>query len=228
MISQNGFLLSFIKYGENDAILHCFTEDDGFQTYFLKGIYTKKNKKKAFLLPLNNLNITVGSNKNTAIKTISKFEIAQLSDIYTDIKANAVIFFVADFLNHILRSEDKNISIFREMEVLIKQLESKNYSSHFVFLLIILRIQGVAPLLGEGNFLDPETGTFSHIETHHFFNDQTSLIWKTILTETNPYEIKIAQSQRKNFLDSVLIYYHYHVTDFRTPDSLEVLQQIFE
>ena len=228
MISQNGFLLSFIKYGENDAILHCFTEDEGFQTYFLKGIYTKKNKKKAFLLPLNNLNITVGSNKNTAIKTISKFEIAQLSDIYTDIKANAVIFFVADFLNHILRNEDKNISVFREMEVLIKQLESKNYSSHFVFLLIILRIQGVAPLLGEGNFLDPETGIFSHIETHHFFNDQTSLIWKTILTETNPYEIKIAQSQRKNFLDSVLIYYHYHVTDFRTPDSLEVLQQIFE
>jgi len=27
MFSQKGFLLSFIKYGENDAILHCFTED---------------------------------------------------------------------------------------------------------------------------------------------------------------------------------------------------------
>ncbi|WP_308005690.1 recombination protein O N-terminal domain-containing protein, partial [uncultured Chryseobacterium sp.] len=56
MNSQNGFLLSYIKYGENDAVLHCFTEEDGFQSYFLKGIYAKKNKKKALLLPLSKLN----------------------------------------------------------------------------------------------------------------------------------------------------------------------------
>jgi DNA repair protein RecO (recombination protein O) len=56
MNSQNGFLLSFIKYGENDAVLHCFTEEEGFQSYFLKGIYSKKNKKKALLQPLNKLN----------------------------------------------------------------------------------------------------------------------------------------------------------------------------
>ena len=33
---------------------------------------------------------------------------------------------------------------------------------------------------------------------------------------------------RKTFLDSVLVYYHYHITDFKTPNSLEIIQQIFE
>ena len=228
MFSQKGFLLSFIKYGENDAILHCFTEDEGFQSYFLKGIYSKKNKKKAFLLPLNQLNITVNNNKNTGIKTISKFEMVQLNDIYTDIKANSVIFFVADFLNQILKNESKNEIIFNSIQELADQLERKNYRSHLIFLVKILRIQGVSPLLSEGNYLDPETGVFSPSETHHLFDAEVSSLWKAILAASDPYEIVISKTLRRNFLDSLLVYYHYHFSDFRTPDSLEVLQQIFE
>jgi DNA repair protein RecO (recombination protein O) len=74
MNSQNGFLLSYLKYGENDAILHCFTEEEGFQSYFLKGIYRKK-KKKALLLPLNKLNFLINPVKGNGIPSISKFEL---------------------------------------------------------------------------------------------------------------------------------------------------------
>ena len=81
MTSQDGFLLSYIKYGENDVVLHCFTEEDGFQTYFLKGIYSKKNKKKAFLLPLNKLNFSVNAGKSNGIQTVSKFEMVNKSKI---------------------------------------------------------------------------------------------------------------------------------------------------
>lgn len=227
MTSQNGFLLSFIKYGENDAVLHCFTEEEGFQTYFLKGIYSKKNKKKAFLLPLNKLNFTVNSGRNNGIQTVSKFEIVEVNDIYTDIKANTVIFFIADFLNQVLRNEHKTPLIFNAIDELINELNQQNYRSHLIFLIKILKIQGVAPLLGEGNYLDPETGTFSDVGTHHFFGGENSMLWKLILSSKNPYEIKIPQAMRKNFLDSVLIYYHYHITDFKTPNSLEIIQQIF-
>lgn len=228
MLSQNGFLLSFIKYGENDAVLHCFTEDEGFQSYFLKGIYSKKNKKKAFLLPLNKLNISVSAVKSNSIQTISRFEIAEINDVYTDIKANTVIFFIADFLNQILRNENKNPFIFSAIDEFIHKLGQQNYRSHLIFLIKILKIQGVAPLLGEGNYLDPETGIFTHLGTHHFFDSDNSGLWKLILSSQNPYEIKIPQLLRKNFLDSILVYYHYHISDFRTPASLEIIQQIFE
>lgn len=228
MISQDGFLLSYIKYGENDAVLHCFTKEDGFQTYFLKGIYSKKNKKKAFLLPLNKLNFSVNSGKNSGIQTVSKFELIEVNDVYTDIKANTVIFFIADFLNQILRNENQNQVIFHTIDEFIFELSQQNYRSHLILLVKILKIQGVAPLLGDGNYLDPETGTFSNIGTHHLFDRENSLLWKLILSSQYPYEIKIPQALRKNFLDSLLIYYHYHITDFKTPNSLEVIQQIFE
>jgi len=228
MILQSGFLLSYIKYGENDAILHCFTEEDGFQTYFLKGIYSKKNKKKAFLLPLNKLNFSISAGKSSGIQTVSRFEIIEVNDVYTDVKANTVIFFIADFLNQILRNENKNQIIFHTIDEFILELSRQNYRSHLILLIKILKIQGVAPLLGEGNYLDPETGTFSNVGTHHFFDSENSLLWKLILSAEDPYEIKIPQVLRKKFLDSLLIYYHYHITDFKTPNSLEIIQQIFE
>jgi len=228
MNSQNGFLLSFIKYGENDAILHCFTEEEGFQTYFLKGIYTRKNKKKAFLLPLNKLNFAIRVGKSGSMQTISNLEILNLHDVYTDIKANTVVFFISDFLNQILRNENKNPAIFYVIDEFISQLNNKNYQSHLIFLIKILKIQGVAPLLDEGIFLDPETGIFSPFSSHLLFDEEISLFWKNIISSPNPYDNKIPSSKRKGFLDSILVYYHYHISDFKTPNSLEVIQQIFE
>lgn len=228
MNSQNGFLLSFIKYGENDAVLHCFTEEDGFQTYFLKGIYSKRNKKKAFLQPLNKLNFSINPVRGNGIPSISKFELVKGNDVDMDIKASTVIFFISDFLNQVLKFENKNPNIFFSIERFIHELESKNYQSHLLFLIAILKVQGVAPLISEGNFLDPETGTFSSAATHQLFSEEISMIWKNVLCTENFYRVKIQSPLRKDFLDSLLVYYHYHITDFRTPTSLEVIQQIFE
>ncbi len=228
MNSQNGFLISYLKYGENDAVLHCFTEEDGFQTYFLKGIYAKRNKKKALLLPLNQLSFSLNPIKGNGIQTVSKFELVKNNDIYTDIKVNTIIFFISDFLNHILRNESKNLSICWGIEEFINELSQKNYQAHLVFLIKILKIQGVSPLISDKDFLDPETGTFSSVINHQLFDNTISLIWKSILLSENPYDIKIHSSFRKEFLDSILIYYHYHITDFKIPTSLEVIQEIFE
>jgi DNA repair protein RecO (recombination protein O) len=228
MNSQRAFLLSFIKYGENDAVLHCFTEEDGFQTYFLKGIYSKRNKKKALLQPLNQLNISINMGKNSGIQSISKFELVKNNDINTDIKVNTVVFFVSDFLNQILRNDAKNPVLFFSIEEFIDELSQQNYQSHLIFLIKILKIQGVAPLVNEHDYLDPETGIFSHVQVHQLFNHEISIIWKSIMSSQNPYEIKINSSLRKDFLDSALVYYHYHITDFKIPTSLEVIQQIFE
>ncbi|EJL72864.1 DNA repair protein RecO [Chryseobacterium populi] len=228
MNSQKGFLLSFIKYGENDAVLHCFTEEDGFQTYFLKGIYAKRNKKKALLLPLSQLSFSVNPGKGNGIQSVSRFELVRNNDIYTDVKMNTVIFFVSDFLNQILRNENKNTVVFFSIDEFINELALENYQSHLVFLIKILKIQGVAPLVSTGSYLDPETGVFTTGLTHQLFSEETSSIWKTILSSENPYQIRIHSSRRKDFLDSLLVYYHYHITDFKIPASLEVIQQIFE
>lgn len=228
MNSQNGFLLSFIKYGENDAVLHCFTEEDGFQTYFVKGIYSKRNKKKALLQPLSMLSFTINPTRGNGIPSVSRFELVKNYDMYMDIKANTVIFFISDFLNQILRHENKNPRLFFCIDEFISELNTRNYQCHLLFLITILKIQGVAPLVNHGKYLDPETGTFSPLPAHQLFTEEISALWKTAVSAEASYTTKIHSSQRKNFLDSLLVYYHYHITDFKVPASLEVIQQIFE
>jgi DNA repair protein RecO (recombination protein O) len=59
MHNQICFLLSYLKYGDNDAFLHCFSAEEGYQSFFVKGIYSAKNKKKPYLFPLNLLRVSV-------------------------------------------------------------------------------------------------------------------------------------------------------------------------
>lgn len=228
MNSQNGFLLSIIKYGENDAVLHCFTEEDGFQTYFLKGVYSKRNKKKALLQPLNKLSFSINPAKGNGIPSVSRVELLKTNDTFTDIKASTVLFFISDFLNQVLKHENKNLNIFFTIDEFLNELMNKNYQCHLLFMISILKIQGVAPLVNDGVFLDPETGTFSAVEAHQLFGQEISSLWKTVLTSENIYSAKIHSALRKDFLDSLLVYYHYHIAGFKMPASLEVIQQIFE
>lgn len=62
-MTQEVFLLSYTKYGDHDAVLHCFCRENGFESFFAKGIYAPKNKKKAFLFPLNELLVYTSDQK---------------------------------------------------------------------------------------------------------------------------------------------------------------------
>lgn len=229
MENLKGFLLSYVKYGDHDAVLHCFTEENGFQSFFIRGIYSQKNKKKAYLLPLNELHFTINSHgKNTTLPQISKVELAKNRDFYTNVKSNAMVFFVADFLNQILKLEHKNFEIYQSISYFLDEVETFNYQSHIIFLYSLIQILGFEPLNSKAIFLNPESGSFENEISHPLFNVAISDLYKSLSAIENKYSFKLNPKVKKDFLDSLLIYYRYHLSDFREPKSLEILQQIFE
>lgn len=226
MDTFHGFLLSTTKYGDSDAILHCFTQEDGFQSYFLKGAF--QSKRKAFLLPLLHLNLHLNVYSKGNLKRLSKIEPVRIPEIYSNVKQNTVLFFVSDFLNQILRNEAANISVFELILEFICQLEEKKMQSHLIFLIKMLKIQGIAPLLNEEPHLNPESGKFETSVSHPKFEAELSAVWKKNLEAEQPYLSSIPGRFRRSFLESIMIYYHYHFSEFHTPASLEIVQQIFE
>lgn len=224
MLLLKGFLLSSLRYGDYDAILNCFTEEKGYQTFFSKGLYSKRGRYKAYVQPLNELCIAVMPTK-TSLQNISKIALLETPSFYTDVRASSICFFIADFLNIILKQENQQLEIYQEILIFLNELEHRKYSAHLVFLMNILRIQGLFPLLSSETYLDPESGAFFPDIAHHFFSKEISSFWKQVALESNPYELKI--SHKKALLESILVYYHYHYPNFRTPKSLEILQQVF-
>lgn len=225
-MTQEVFLLSYTKYGDHDAVLHCFCRENGFESFFAKGIYAPKNKKKAFLFPLNEL-LLYTSDKKKNIKNVLKMEQKNTELFSSDIRKNSILFFISDLLNQVLRNENQNVGIYSEISIFLSQLQIDNFQSHLIFIFRLLKQQGLQPLFSDKIFLNPETGNFEDIEMHHFFDKTISDIWKNLITTQDPYSIKLNRTEKQNFLDSILVYFHYHFTDFREPRSLEIIKEIF-
>lgn len=227
MKSVKGFLLSNVRYGDQDAILHCFTEN-GFESFFLKNIYSRTSKKKPYLLPLNELNFILNtSGKKFSIQNISSIELVKSIDT-TDLRTNTIIFFLSDFLNSVLKKENNVVDVYCEILVLKEELEKRNFRSHLIFMIRLLKIFGLVPLTVKGNFLDPESGSFTDQPLHHYFDENISSVWRKIIETEAAYSVEIPSSDRKKLLDSIIIYYRLHFENFHVPKSLEVVQQIFE
>lgn len=225
-MTQEVFLLSYTKYGDHDAVLHCFCRENGFESFFAKGIYAPKNKKKAFLFPLNEL-LLYTSDKKKSIQNVQKIEQKNVDFFSSDIRKNSILFFISDLLNQVLRNENQNVGIYSEISIFLSQLQIDNFQSHLIFIFRLLKQQGLQPLFSDKIFLNPETGNFEDIEMHHFFDKTISDIWKNLITTQDPYSIRLSRTEKQNFLDSILVYFHYHFTDFREPRSLEIIKEIF-
>ena len=228
MNKYTGFLLSYLKYGDNDAVLHCYTKESGFQSFFVKGIYSSKNKKKAFLSPMNELSFTVlNHNSHSDLLRATKIEMVEVESYFQDVRYNTVIFFVSEFLNQILKNEGKNDSMYIEILKFKDNLKKSNFYAHYFFLIEILEILGLAPLISENKFLNLEKGVFQDDISPEIINEEVSILWKKILDD-KAIDLEMNKLTKKKLLDSILLYYNYHFPDFRYPKSLEIINQIFE
>ena len=229
MQTQNCFLLSYVKYGDHDAVLHCFSEEGGFVSFFLKGIYTTKNKKKPYLFPLNRLNITTAkANSENTISRVTKIELAPDHYDFNVVAMNSILFFISDFLHQVLRDEGVNPLLFNEIENLRKEISVPNYDGYLAFIFRFLEISGIAPLPSNHLFLNPESGMFEEHISHTFFSHDISEVWKRLSETEQVYSIRLKREERSAFLDSLMMYCQFHITGFYTPKSLAVVRQIFE
>lgn len=221
-------ILSYLKYSDNDAVLHCFSLENGYESFFCRGIYAAKNRRKAYLFPLNEVRIYLSNQRNTSsLKSVSKIE--QLADSYSfaDPRLNTMLFFAADFLNQILRRES-GAALYKEIQQFKKEAFSGNANAHIALVFRMLHYLGIAPLFGKEEYLNPEAGTFLEVPVHTDFSSQISKLWKEFESTENGYQIILGREMRKQLLKSLMIYYRFHFTDFREPASLDVLQQIYD
>lgn len=232
MDHYTGFLLSYLKYGDHDAVVHCFTQEAGYQSFFIKGIYASKNKKKAFLSPMNELSITVSSHHkptSTGLHKASQVNGLEARQDFYDVKYNTISFFVSEFLNQILNHEEANAYLYQEIIDLKKSLDENNYQAHYLFLIRILEILGIAPLLTEDVFLNVEKGVFQSDQNIETIDPELSLIWKKVLIrDRENWSESLKNISKKQLLDSILKYYQCHFPEFRVPRSLEIIYAIFE
>ena len=144
------------------------------------------------------------------------------------------VMFLAEVLAGALREEEPNPALYAYLENTLMWLDVHDQFAnfHLLFLLKLSKYLGFYPEMT--NMDDPYFNLLEgHFETHEsgkytISGAQVKLL-KTLLT--TPFEhlhdLKINAQQRQAFLNLILLYFELHLGSFKTPKSLEILNQVF-
>lgn len=235
--SSKAIVLSKIRYKDHDLIVKCFTEDFGIKNFLLKGVLkSKKGKlKPAYFQVLSILNIDAEYKNNRSLHYIKDVKLNyQYVTAHTDMIKSSIMMFLAEILSTILIEEEKNEALYNFIETaLIWFDENDTYSNfHFIFLIEITKYLGFYPEIPNAS------SVCFNLEDGKFYNERVGSyyiegIYLTFLKDLlgikfdSTKMLNINLSQKREFLNMILLYFKLHLDGFKTPKSLSVLNQVY-
>ena len=238
LISTEAIALSSIKYSETSLIVKCFTLSDGIKSYLIKGIRSQKKRvlNIGLFQPLTILEIDANHRNSGKLESIRAAKIVYpYKTIPFDIVKNTLVLFLSETLSKIIQEEEKNIQLYKFIKTSMIWLDSSsNYINfHIHFLIKFLKYLGISP--DESNIrlsgFDMLNGSFcDHSKTESSVSGRVIKHFKEFLGTTFDESAIIIDSsvQRKELLEFLMKYMQIHLEDFRRPQSLNIMYDLFK
>lgn len=229
-------VLSTLKYGDTSLIVRCFTQNFGLKSFIVKGVFTKKKRTSSVYYPLNEIEISFSSKINDQQLVFLKS--SQIAYYYESLHfhpvKSAIVFFISEILNLVLKEESDNEALYFYLQHSLKEFDKKqdNFADfHLIFLIQLTHFLGFYPNIeSDGTLFDLENGFFTNSSSSiNMLKADESILLKKLLELNFIDEIKnnFNQSQRSLLLDILIKYYQIHTNNFKKPNSLLVLHQLF-
>jgi len=226
--------LTYIKQGESSIISKIFTEKHGLQSFIVKGVRSKKAKKKLGLfqpLQLVDINATLIPKKGlqylaeiTIIETISTEKI--------NMNKNFLAIFIAEISSKVLQENEQNSGLFKFVWEIKQKLYSANTIDENFALLFMLNLSkylGFFPSTENINapFFNLETGEFSGkvFNLNIYLTEEKTTILKHLLLGK---KINIPQELKSELLKDIIQYFrlhHYNLSNITSHLIIESLRK---
>ena len=235
-IADSAIILGTIEVKNNNNIVKMFTQDYGLVSVYLASGTKKKSARNAVLQPLSICQVVYSNNKNTSIPKLKEANIeTPLLSIQMDIYKSAIALFLSDFLQMVLPKdqEDGLFDFLCNSIKIFNEIEDGKINYHLTFLLKISKWLGIQPTLNKerNNFFDLKEGLFLIGTPNHpyYLSSAETQIFAQFLQSnwSNIGCIKLTGTQRRKLLNSLIKYYTFHISGFRKPKSLTILEQVF-
>lgn len=240
IFTSKGIVLRTVKYGETSVIASVFTELFGIQSYLVNGVRTSgKTSKAHFFQPSSILEMQVYHNELKNLQRIKDLKWSALyKNILSDVTKNSVALYMVELLQKCLKQPETNADLFNFCEDAFLRLDvaSDEVTANFP---IYFSIQ-LAQILGfrlsdnysevrnifnlhEGIFTDEVSAAPNHLSKELSFH--ISELLKAIHPD-DLSEIKLNRNIRSSILKSLENYYVWHVHEFGTMKTLNVLAEV--
>ncbi len=240
IFTTKGIVLRTIKYGETSVIASVFTELFGIQSYLVNGVRTSgKTSKAHFFQPSSILEMQVYHNELKNLQRIKDLKWSVLyKNILSDVTKNSVALYMVELLQKCLKQPETNEDLFNfcEDSFLGLDVASDEVAANFpiYFSIHLAQILGFRLLdnyseqrnifnLHEGNFSEEESAAPNHL------SKELSFYIAELLKAVHPddlTEIKLNRKIRAAILKSLENYYIWHVPEFGTMKTLNVLSEV--
>ncbi len=239
LVKTEAIVLHSLKYGETRLIVDLFTREAGRLSLIASMPKTQKGRlKKQYFQPMTLLEIEYEQRQRVQLQ---KLKDARLLVAWSSISFSpeklALSLFVAEFLYHALRSEQRDEPLFSYISDAIQWLDTVEVgfaNFHLTFLMRMSRFLGFYPNLDDytdGCVFDMRAATFSLLAPTHrdFLQPDDARRIHTLMRMDFPtmHLFQFSRTDRNRIVDVLLRYYRLHIPQFPELKSLSVLQELW-
>ena len=239
MTKTEGIVLHSFKYGEQKIIVDMFTREWGRVSFVVNVPKTQKGRlKKQYFQPMTLLQIECDYRPRVQLQKLMD---ARLLAPYASIPFMpdklAISLFIAEFLYHGLRLEQRNDLLFDYIDdsmLWLDAAETEYANFHLTFLMRLSRFLGFYPNLDdytEGCVFDLRGSCFSmQVPTHRDFlspADAQKIHLLMRMDYPTMHLFRLSHQERNRICAVLLHYYRLHIPKFPELKSLAVLQELF-
>ncbi len=231
LAKTKAIVLRNTNYSETSVISKMYTRELGVRTYMLQGV--KRNKsaiKPAMIQPLSLLDLDVYDKPNSGINRVKEMKTLHLLvNIHESIVKKTIALFLVEVLNQCLIEEHFEYNLFDFIENQVLKLEKEENVGMFPIqflakLTVHLGVQPQGFYKLETPFLNLEEGVYELSSGLHGITETSSKIFSEAMAENQVSSYTAAE--RKDALDSILLYYQIHITKNRPIKSKLILAEI--
>lgn len=239
LVKTEAIVLHSLKYGETRLIVDLYTRETGRLSCIVPLPKTPRSRlKKQFFQPMTLLEVEIDLRQRVQLQ---KLKDARLLVAWSSIPFSpeklALSLFVAEFLYHALRSEQRDEPLFTYISDAIQWLDTVEIgfaNFHLTFLMRMSRFLGFYPNLDDyvdGCVFDLRAATFSLLTPTHrdFLQPDDARRIHTLMRMDFPtmHLYRLSRVDRNRIVDVLLRYYSLHIPQFPELKSLSVLQELW-
>lgn len=223
LLKSKGIVIHSTKYGESSLISKVLSQEKGLITLISSKKRGKGNQKNNYFQPLSAIQFVCYISNKTTLNRVREISFNTAVAITNeDMSVNAIRFFLAEFLNRVIKEEEQNFTLYQFLEDQVKLLnkESTNKSTfHIHFLIQLLHQLGIYPNIEENHaFFDFfEGSTISVKPIHHNYCKKEDFLPLIKIQEDET--LSLTKVERNGLLNLLISYY-----DTQLDASLENLK----
>ena len=224
--------LTYIKYGESSIVSKIFTKEKGLQTFMVKGVRSKKSKKKiSYFEPLRLLTVDAKYTNTKSMHYVEEINIVHATENSIDkINRNFIAYFIAEICSKVLQDNEHNHDLFDYLWILsIKLFNSEKINPNFaiIFLLDLSKFLGFYPSIEnlEQSFFAIKN-SYTEIKRkkneEDYFNQKSNFLKEIIRGK----KIIIPQKIRSEILKDFLKYYKLNYYNLDNVTSHLIIEEL--